>query len=147
MRTLILCALWLLACAPSQSLRPAHALGERDHELGLAVSRIGPRPFVIEPARQVAQGWWSTKLGEHWATSALVAFDTSGVLAGSALRVDLWRGSSFAAASEIELGFLWAAASLPLSLRVYGDAWLYASPRIGHWGPHFAPFFQLKEQR
>src|SRR5262245_4342435 len=78
------------ACAPSQSFRPAglpDAAGAR--ELGLAFSRVGPRPYVNETPQYLGQAWWSTKLDERWSVTALGAFEQTSAAGGAALRFDI----------------------------------------------------------
>jgi hypothetical protein len=138
-------SVWLVplsvACAPSQSFRPAGVLPtDRMHEVGLAVSSVGPRPYVDERARPVAEAWGDTRLGEHWISTALLGFDESALFAGGALRFDALRMRHFAASAEAELGFAWAAVSLPLALRFTDRFVAYCSPRLGNWGTHLTGF-------
>lgn len=140
-------AAWLLpcplalACAPSQSFRPAGALGpDREHELGIAVSSVRPRPYVTEPAQEVGQAWWSTKLGGPWSLTTLLAFDASALAGGAALRLDAVRTRRISIAAEAEGGFAWAALSVPASLRIVDDVGVYCSPRLGTWGANVTPF-------
>lgn len=135
-------ALWAAAtgCAPAQSFRPAAALPPARHaELGLAVASVGPRPYVAERARPLAQGWYTRRTGERWESSLLVAFDQAALLAGGALRYQPWRGP-FTVAAELEAGFAWAALSLPLAWHPSEPLGLYCSPRLGNWGPELTGF-------
>ena len=129
------------SCAPSQSFRPAGAPGlGREHELGLAVSSVRPRPYVTEPTREVGQAWWATRLGGPWSLATLVAFDASALAAGAALRIDALHTRKFTLSAEAEGGFGWGAVSLPVALRVWKDVGAYCSPRIGNWGAVLTPF-------
>ncbi|HVZ33091.1 MAG TPA: hypothetical protein VG963_11730, partial [Polyangiaceae bacterium] len=70
---------------------------DRSHEVGVAVSDVGPRPYVNERARQVGEAWGTTRLGERWLGSVLFGFDRSALLLGGALRYDALRTHSFVA--------------------------------------------------
>jgi hypothetical protein len=130
-----------LACAPSQSFRPASLSGNaNDRELGLAFSSVEPRPYVAEPTQRIGQGWWTTQLGERWSLSAVGAFDTSSVLGGAALRWSVARSRHVALAMELELGLFYAGFSVPASLGLWPGGALYCSPRLGNWGPDLTPF-------
>lgn len=129
------------ACAPSQSFRPAGALTEgRQQELGLAVSSVRPRPYVTEPARELGQAWWSTRLRGPWSFATLVAFDASALAGGVALRLDVVRAPHVTLSAEVEGGFAWAALSVPMAVRVWNDVGVYCSPRLGNWGPDLTAF-------
>lgn len=129
------------ACAPSQAFRPAGAPGlGREQELGIAVSSVRPRPYVTEPAREVGQAWWGTRLRGPWSFATLLAFDVSALAAGAALRLDTLQTRSLTLAAEVEGGFAWGAVSLPVALRVYDGFGVYCSPRIGNWGAALTPF-------
>lgn len=128
------------ACAPAQSFRPAAALpAGRDAEVGVAVASVGPRPYVVERARPLAQGWYTRRMGERWLSSVIVGFDQAALLAGAALRFEPWRGP-LSAAIEAEAGFAWAALSLPLAWRPSASLAVYCSPRLGNWGPDVTGF-------
>lgn len=142
-----LCPLLLLvwnmttACAPSQGFRPAGAPGTgRAHELGLAISSVRPRPYVIEPAREVGQVWWAARLRQPWSITTLLAFDVSALAAGAALRFDALHTRALTLSAEAEGGFAWGAVSLPVALRVWNETGIYCSPRLGNWGALLTPF-------
>lgn len=129
------------ACAPSQSFRPAGAPAHgREQELGIAVSSVRPRPYVTEPAREVGHAWWATRLRGPWSLATLVAFDTSALAGGAALRLDAISTRNIALAVEAEGGFAWGAVSLPVALSVWNELGLYCSPRLGNWGARLTPF-------
>jgi hypothetical protein len=135
---LVTCA---LGCAPSQSFRPAVSPGgSNQHELGLAVSTVGARPYVVEPARRLAQAWWTERLGRRWWLSTIVGFDTEAVLGGVAFRLDVLRTRWLVAAAEAEAGFLWAGVAAPVGVRIAELGALYCTPRLGNWGPALTPF-------
>jgi hypothetical protein len=113
---------------------------DRSHELGVAVSDVGARPYVNERASQLGQAWGTTRLGERWSGSVLFGFDRSALLLGGALRYDAVRTRPFVAAVETELGLSWAAFSLPLGVRVADRFVAYCSPRIGNWGASLTGF-------
>lgn len=132
------------SCAPSQSFRPAGSISDtRRHELGVALSNVQPRPYVNETAQSLGQVWWSMKLREPWTLTAIGAFDSSSGLAGAAVRRDVLRSRRVAIAPEAELGFAWAALSLPASLMPLPRVALYTAPRIGNWGDEVTPFIPL----
>ena len=134
----------LIACAPSQGFRPAGTLDYgREDELGVAVSRVGARPYINETTQYVAQAWWSTRLDERWALSALGAFDEGSAAGGAALRFDIATGRWAALAAEVEGGLFWAAVSVPMTFRVGRRLGLYSAPRLGMWGPQVTPFLPL----
>jgi hypothetical protein len=133
-----------VACSPSQGFRPAGSLDlGRDSEIGLALSRVGPRPYINETAQFVGQGWWSTRLDEHWSLTAIGAFDEGSAAGGGALRYDIASGRWAALAAEAEVGLFWAAVSVPVSLRLWRGMALYSAPRLGVWGPELTPFIPL----
>jgi hypothetical protein len=127
-----------LGCLGGLCARPELSPGEsaagRQGEVGVALSRTGPRPYVAEGARPTAQGWWSAKWGERWLSTVLLGFDQSAVVGGWALRRDILQ-TRFTSSAEVELGFAWAAFSLPLSLAVTERAAVYCSPRVGNGAP------------
>jgi hypothetical protein len=87
----------------------------------------------------MAQGWWSARWGERWLSSVLLGFDHSALLGGWALRGDIVQ-RRFTAAAEAEVGFAWAAFSLPMSFAVSESLRVYCAPRLGNWGPDLTPF-------
>ena len=115
----------------------------RSHELGIAISSIEPRPYVQEPAQRLGQAWWMQRLNERWLFTTLVAFDTSAVLGGTALRWDAFPGGRLAVSPELELGLFWAAASVPMTLRLWQGTGIYTSPRLGNWGAEVTPFIPV----
>jgi hypothetical protein len=136
--------LFIVACAPSQSFRPAGSIsGGRTQEVGLALSSIEPRPYVNENTRRLGQAWWTLQFHERWSVTALAAFDTSAALGGVGLRWDAVQSSRFAVSTELELGFAWAAASASASLRLWPGVLIYTSPRLGNWGSELTPFLPV----
>jgi hypothetical protein len=135
----------MIACSPSQGFRPAGTLDYgRDDELGLAVSRIGARPYVNETTQYAGQAWWSTRLDERWDLTALGAFDEGSAAGGAALRYDIATGRWAALAAEAEVGLFWVALSVPMTFRVLPRRLvLYSAPRLGTWGPELTPFIPL----
>jgi hypothetical protein len=135
----------LVACAPSQSFRPAGSLlDDRSQELGLAFSSVEPRPYVNEESQLVGQLWWTKKLDERWLLTALAAVDTSpAALGGAAFRYDAFRSQRVDMAAEVEVGLFWASLSVLGSLELWHGTALYCSPRIGNWGPDVTPFIPV----
>ena len=139
-----LLALLSQACSPSQSFRPGGGLvSGRSNEIGIALSSIEPRPYVEEPTQRLGQVWWMHALDERWLFTTLLAFDTSAVLGGTALRWDALPGSRLAVSPELELGLFWAAASVPVTLHLWQGTGIYTSPRIGNWGAEVTPFIPV----
>ncbi len=125
----------LAACAPIASLRPASGvLPERSTEVGAAIARLGPRPYVEESSQLVGQLWLSHEPSRHFSLSVLAAFDDSAAAGGVAARWNAVRTDRFAFGPEAEAGYAWGAASLGFALRTVGQNWLYASPRVGNLG-------------
>lgn len=143
-RGLVLVALLsLLGCAPPAHLRPgALPLGTQS-ELGAAAVAVTPRPYVDEPTSHILQAWYTARLSERWSWSVIGAADTWAGLLGGALSVQALQLSPLTASVEIEGGVLWAAMSLPIELRVPGELRFYVAPKVGHWGPRFAPFIPV----
>jgi hypothetical protein len=117
------------------------AVGMR--ELGLAFSSVSARPYVNETTQYLGQAWWSTKVDERWSVTALAAFEETSAAGGAALRFDIASGRWLALAAEVEGGLFWAAASVPVTLRLWHGTALYSAPRLGTWGPELTPFIPL----
>ncbi|HEU4579474.1 MAG TPA: hypothetical protein VFS67_14535 [Polyangiaceae bacterium] len=86
----------------------------------------------------MAQAWWSTRWGKSWLSTVLFGFDQSAALGGWALRRDLVQ-SRFSASAEAEVGALWAALSVPVSVRL-DQVQPYCAPRLGTWGSALSGF-------
>jgi hypothetical protein len=130
-----------MACAPSQSFRPASLVGpDRAHEVGIALSNIEARPYVVEPTQRVGQGWWTIPLNPDWSLTALAAFDAASLLGGVGLRMSIARSRRVALAVELEAGLFYAGVSVPVALGLWSGSALYCSPRLGNWGPDITPF-------
>jgi hypothetical protein len=65
--------------------------------------------------------------------SAIGAFDADAAAVGGALRYDALRTQRAAIGVEAELGYAWAALSVPLAARIFDETWVYGAPRIGTW--------------
>ena len=123
---------FLLGCSPIAGLRPASGLlPDRRLEVGGGAAILGPRPFVEEPTRGTGQLWATGRVGQWITLSAIGAFDTSAFALGGAMRLNVLRWDRVAAGVEVEAGFAWAGASLPLALRLFDETWLYTAPRVG----------------
>lgn len=134
----------LAACAPSQGFRPAGMLdAARPRELGVALSSVGPRPYVEETAQYVGQAWWALRLDERWELTTLAAFDSSAAAAGAALRCEIASGQRAVLAAEVEAGVAWAAVGVPATLRLWRGSAVYTAPRLGTWGSDITPFVPL----
>jgi hypothetical protein len=130
------------ACAPIASFRPASGLMPgRSLEVGAGAAMVTARPYVNESAAGAGQVWVSGEIGESGALSAISAFDTDALALGGALRVYALRADRFAGGGEVELGYAWAALSLPVAVRIVDQTWLYTAPRLGNWS--FDAFFGI----
>jgi hypothetical protein len=137
----LLLGLPALGCAPLASMRPAGELAgnDRSWEVGGAAIEFGPRPYVIESWQTVGQVWGTARLSSSIEVSAMATFDDSAAAAGGALRWTPVRLGPLAAGVEGEIGYSWAALSLPLGVKVVRPLWLYAAPRLGTQGIHLTP--------
>jgi len=95
---------------------------------------VSPRPYVMESYRRTAQVWASHEPSRVVGLTLLAAFDEEALALGGALRLRYLRTDRFAAATELELGYLWAAISAPFSVRLFDQTWIYAGPRLANWG-------------
>ena len=125
----------VVGCSPVSSFRPAAGLlPGATREVGLAGTLVTPRPYVSEPARGVAEVWFSSVLGERSDLTGLVAFDDEALALGGAVSLRYARSDRFAGGGELEVGYAWAALSAPLSLRLFDQTHVYVAPRLGTWG-------------
>jgi hypothetical protein len=123
------------ACAPLASFRPASGLVEgHTREVGAGAMAEGPRPFVDEPVRAVAQVWFSGRATDKLTLTGIGAFDLSALALGGAARFDVARFDRFVASGEVEGGWAWGALDVPLALRLFDQTWLYTAPRLGNRG-------------
>jgi hypothetical protein len=107
---------------------------DRRLEFGIGGAVVSPRPYAVENWRSAGQLWASHEPTRVVGLTLLAAFDDEALALGGALRLRCFRSDRFAAAAELELGYLWGAISAPLSLRLFDQTWLYAAPRLGNWG-------------
>jgi hypothetical protein len=127
--------LQLARCSPVATFRPASGLMPgRRVEVGVGAAVVSPRPFVEEPARATGQVWVTTDAADDVSVTAVSAFDSNALAFGGALRWRYVRTDRVAGGLEGELGYAWAALSVPLALRAVEETWLYTSPRVGTWG-------------
>jgi hypothetical protein len=123
-----------LGCSPIASLRPASGLmPEKKLEVGAGAAVLGPRPYVAEDWESAGQVWVSGNTSSLVSLSAIGAFDGDALAVGGAVRVNAARESRVAFGVEGELGYAWAAVSLPAALRLFDETWLYTAPRLGTW--------------
>src|SRR5262245_56971779 len=115
----LLAGVGLAGCAPLARFRPASGLMPgKSLEPGAGVAYVAPRPRVDEPTRGAGQVWLSGEPGSRVSLSAIGAFDVDAFALGGALRVDFLRADRAVAGVEAELGYAWAALSLPFALRL-----------------------------
>jgi hypothetical protein len=130
-----LSALYLIGCSPVASFRPAaEFMPGNELEFGVGAVSIGKRPYVIEDGRAIGQLWISSEQSRVTNLSLIAAFDDQALAAGTSLRLRFLRTHGFVAAADAEVGFLFAGLSLPMSVRVVDEIWLYAAPRLWNWG-------------
>jgi hypothetical protein len=123
------------ACAPIASFRPAAGFVADDSlEFGVGGVTISRRPYVIEEPRAIGQFWVSSEQSPSRNLTILGAFDDQALALGVSLRLRFLRTRPFVAAVDGELGYLFAGLSLPFSVRLVDELWLYAGPRLGNWG-------------
>lgn len=122
-------------CGPLAAFRPISALlGETTKELGLGAVAVSPRPYVDEPWRQAGQLWFSTRMTSWLNLSGIAAFDAEALGVGVGADIPIFRGRRFAAGVEAEAGYGWGAAAIPMSLRLFGQNWVYSAPRVTNIG-------------
>ncbi len=146
MRRALGLVVWVSAagCAPIAGLRPlSRPLRAGDTTLGIGAARVGPRPFVDEPSAAVAQAWATRALSGAARVSIITALDADAFAGGVALAVVPFQRAGASAGLELELGYAWAAVSVPLAARVTPDLWLYSGPRLGTWGTDALPSVPL----
>ncbi len=107
----------------------------RSLEVGAGAAVVTPRPYVDEPSGKAAQMWVTGEMDHHRvALSAITAFDSDAAGVGGAFRVNAIRSDRFATGIEAELGYIWVGASIPASLRIVDQSYLYTAPRLFNWG-------------
>lgn len=106
----------------------------RSLEVGAGAAMVTKRPYVNEPARGAGQLWVTGEPTRWLALSGITVFDTGAAGVGGALRVNYLRTHDFVAGVEGEAGFAWLGASLPVSVRLFDQTWIYGGPRIANWG-------------
>ncbi len=106
----------------------------RSIEVGAGAAMITKRPYVSEPARGAGQVWVSGEPTRWLSLSGVTAFDTGAAGVGGAVRINYLRTPDIVLGAEGEGGFAWIGGSLPLSVRLFDQTWLYAAPRISNWG-------------
>jgi hypothetical protein len=129
------------ACAPLATFRPASALVTRDNELGLGAVAVTPRPYVDEQWLHAGQLWYTRRATSWLHLSAISAFDATAATGGVAATALPLRFDRFAAGFDAELGYGWAGAGIPISVRLFDQTRLYTTPRISNIGLH--PAFGL----
>jgi len=141
-RLLLALALLLPAgCVPGAFLRPPlpTAPGRRT-EIGAAGVVVSPPPFTIDPWYGSGQVWVRHRTKPRLAVSAVGGFDLEAGYLGAGLTVDYVQLPRFVGAIDLEGGWGWINASLPIAVRLYEGGWIYAAPRFGNWGPDPAVF-------
>jgi hypothetical protein len=122
-------------CAPLGMLRPPVPFPEdRRNEIGLGGVVVSPRPYVEEPWTQAGQMWLTRQALPWLQLSAISAFDPRAMAFGLGARALWLRSSRLGAGCDVELGYGWGALGLPVAVRLFGQSWFYASPRVGNYG-------------
>jgi hypothetical protein len=133
-------SVWVLAalatsCAPLASFRPASGLSDgRSLEAGVGVAAVSPRTYVTESWAAADQIWLTGEPKRWLSLSAIGVFDDTTASAGGASRFYLVRVPWYALGAEVEAGYGWLGASLPIAYRIFDWAWFYTAPRVGNWG-------------
>lgn len=129
------------SCAPLADLRPAGQLAhrERSFEAGAGAVALGPRPYVMEEWQGAGQLWGGALLAQTLELGVLAAFDETAVAGGFALRWTPLQYDPLFAGAELQLGYAWAALSLPVSLRLAEPVFVYTAPRLGTQGVELTP--------
>ena len=123
------------ACAPLGELRPASGMMPgRSMEMGSGVVHVSPRQWVEEPPSNTGMLWYSADATKVVNLSVVSAFDTNALALGAAIRFNVLRFDRFAAGTELQVGYAWAALVFPLATRLFDQTWIYASPRFGTIG-------------
>ena len=131
----VLAAIATSACSPVSNLRPASGLlDDRRFELGTAGSIIGPRPYVDEPTTGAAQLWFSGRATKALTLTGIASREPGSFAAGGAAQIRVLKTDRLALAPEVELGFVWAALNAGGAVRLVGQTWIYAAPRVGSRG-------------
>jgi hypothetical protein len=124
-----------LGCGPLATFRPPSAFaGDRSLEMGLGSVAVSPRRYVDESWLHAGQFWVSGRATRWLNLSAIAAFDPEALGIGGGATVLLVRGDRFFGGFEGELGYGWGAAGIPISLRLFEENWVYASPRVYNFG-------------
>ncbi|MFZ5895064.1 MAG: hypothetical protein ACOY0T_28650 [Myxococcota bacterium] len=124
-----------VGCAPVAMMRPPGVLEpDQRFEVGAGVARLSSRPYVDESARYTGQAWFSADVRRWLSLSGIVAFDTSAAAAGAATRWNALRTYRVTLGPELEFGYAWVAAAVPVSVRVFERNFVYAAPRVGSFG-------------
>ncbi|MGZ3474604.1 MAG: hypothetical protein ACXWUG_10030 [Polyangiales bacterium] len=140
MRALLLAPLLLAtACAPLGDLRPGFGMIEqRTFEVGAGGVRVGPRPYVTEPATESGVAWFSASPTPLFTFSGIGVFDKSVASVGAAVRWNALRFDRFGGGLEVQAGYGWGALTLPLAVRIVDQTWIYTTPRFGNIGRYLS---------
>ena len=103
-------------------------------ELGLGAVAVSPRPYVDEAWAHAGQLWFSGRASSWVHLSGIAAFDPEAMGVGGGVRAFVLRAERFKGGMDLEAGYGWGAAALPVALRLFEQNWLYASPRISNYG-------------
>jgi hypothetical protein len=128
-------AVALIGCAPLASFRPASGLVDQNRfEAGMGAAAASPRTYVAENWSVADQVWVTGEPARWLSLSAIGVFDGTTASAGGATRFYLARVPWYALGAEVEAGYGWAGASLPIAYRLFDWVWIYTEPRIRNWG-------------
>ncbi len=132
-------ALW--ACAPAATLRPM-TLDVGEHEFGLGAAVTGPTgdgtgcgtELLVCQGGLNGQLWYQHRFGERFSLGGTIfGGQSSFVGAGVQARFHWVETDRFRFGTDLEGGWLWAAAGLPVSFKLLDahDLWLYSGPSFG----------------
>lgn len=125
-------ALW--ACGPiAVAPPPVPMAGGRTHELGLAPSmatRVPPCGISIECGGPSLAAWYRHTIGRS--DVGAIAFGGSTTLGGVGVlfRHRLVQREAFLVALQLDGGFLYAAAGLPLAFALSEQTWVHLTPQV-----------------
>lgn len=123
---LSLALLGLGACAPALVGRPAIPMPETHrNEIGVA-GGVSAGPSEMSP---VVQAWFAHRFN-HLELSTLAYYSPTGIGLGTQLR-SMGTFGPVSVGGDLEVGLLWGAVGLPVSLNLGDRVWLWTRPSVG----------------
>lgn len=131
-------ALW--ACAPVAMVRPPVPMPADDKgEFGVAagineaLESTGYMTPLSSPNGPSAQIWYAHHFADDRLVVGGVLFGGTSSLVGTGvtLRYNAIRGERFRLGVDLDGGFAWASAGVPMAVRLNDALWLYTAPSVG----------------